>query len=214
MLSPGVAVSPVNLDSYFHDPAASPDLAIFDTTLGTIPVLLTPTTTPLTVANFLNYVSQGAYTNSIVHRSVPGFVWQAGGFQLTSTPSIIQTPTNAPVQNEFGASNIRGTIAMAKIGSDPNSATSQFFFNESDSNASNLDNQDGGFTVFGHVLGAAGLAVMDAIAAVPVPSPGPFASPLDQIPLQNYTTGAVVTPANLILINSVTNASEFLHRLQ
>src|ERR1700691_5477792 len=75
----GAAVSPVNLDSYFHDPDASPDFAIFNTTLGTIPVLLTPATTPLTVANFLTYVSQGAYTNSIVHRSVPGFIWQTGG---------------------------------------------------------------------------------------------------------------------------------------
>src|SRR5262249_55457122 len=123
----GAAVAPVNLDSYFHDPDATPDFAIFNTTLGTIPVLLTPGTTPLTVANFLNYVSEGAYTNSIVHRSVHGFVWQAGGFQLTSTPSIVQTATNAPVKNEFGASNVRGTIAMAKIGTDPNSATSQFF---------------------------------------------------------------------------------------
>jgi cyclophilin family peptidyl-prolyl cis-trans isomerase len=204
----GATVAPVNLDSYFHDPNATPDFAIFNTSLGTIPVLLTPGTTPLTVANFLNYVSQGAYTNSIVHRSVHGFVWQAGGFQLTSTPNIVQTPTNAPVQNEFGASNVRGTIAMAKLGTDPNSATSQFFFNESDSNAANLDHQNGGFTVFGNVVGSAGLAVMDAIAAVPVPVPPVFASPLDQIPLQNYTAGTAVKPANLILINSVTNPSE------
>ena len=97
---------------------------------------------------------------------------------------------------------------MAKLGSDPNSATSQFFFNESDSNAANLDNQNGGFTVFGHVVGAAGLAVMDAIADVPVPTPGPLGSPLDQIPLQNYTAGAAVQPSNLILIKSVTPASE------
>ena len=189
-------------------PTPSPNFAIFNTTLGTIPVLLTPGTTPLTVANFLNYVSQGAYTNSIVHRSVHGFVWQAGGFQLTSTPNIVQTPTNAPVPNEFGASNVRGTIAMAKLGTDPNSATSQFFFNESDANAANLDHQNGGFTVFGNVIGTAGLAVMDAIAAVPVPVPPVFASPLDEIPLRNFTAGTAVTPANLILINSVTNPSE------
>ena len=97
---------------------------------------------------------------------------------------------------------------MAKLGNDPNSATSQFFFNESDSNAANLDNQNGGFTVFGNVVGDAGLAVMDAIAAVPVPSPGPLASPLDQIPLQNYTAGTTVQPSNLILIKDVTTASE------
>jgi cyclophilin family peptidyl-prolyl cis-trans isomerase len=207
-IATGAAVAPVNLDSYFKDPDASSDLAIFDTTLGTIPVLLTPRTTPATVANFESYVSKGAYTDTIVHRLVPGFIWQSGGYQLTSTQSIAATPTAAPVQNEFGASNVRGTIAMAKLGNDPNSATSQFFFNESDSNAANLDNQNGGFTVFGHVVGAAGLAVMDAIAAVPVPSPGPLASPLDSAPLQNYMPGAAVQPSNLILIKGVTMASE------
>ncbi|MDR3621666.1 MAG: peptidylprolyl isomerase [Paludisphaera borealis] len=204
----GAAAAPVNLGSYFNDPSATPNFAIFDTTLGTIPVLLTPGTTPKTVANFQNYVNKGAYTNSVVHRSVPGFIWQAGGFQLSSKPDIAATPTDAPVQNEYGASNVRGTIAMAKLGSDPNSATSQFFFNESDANASNLNNQNGGFTVFGHVVGASGLAVMDAIAAVPVPSPGPMSSPLDSAPLQNYKTGAVVQSSNLILIKSVTTADE------
>jgi cyclophilin family peptidyl-prolyl cis-trans isomerase len=204
----GVDVAPVNLDSYFKDPAATPDFAIFDTSLGTIPVLLTPSTTPKTVANFQNYVNKGAYTNTIVHRSVPGFIWQAGGYQLSSQPSLTTITADAPVQNEFGASNTRGTIAMAKLGNDPNSATSQFFFNESDSNASNLDNQNGGFTVFGNVVGSAGLAVMDAIAAVPVPSPGPIGSPLDQIPLQNYTPGTTVQPSNLVLIKDVSTASE------
>ncbi len=207
-LSAGVAVAPVNLDSYFKDANPSTNFAIFNTTLGTIPVLLTPQTTPLTVANFQNYVNKGAYTNSVAHRSVPGFIWQAGGFQLSPTSQITATPTNPPVKNEFGASNLRGTIAMAKLGSDPNSATSQFFFNESDSNAANLDQQNSGFTVFGHVVGAQGLAVMDAVAAVQAPSPGPLASPLDSAPLQNYTAGTSVQLSNLILIKSVTSASE------
>ncbi|WP_237722723.1 peptidylprolyl isomerase [Singulisphaera acidiphila] len=204
----GVEVAPVKLDSYFKDPDAKPDFAVFNTTLGTIPVLLTPATTPKTVANFLNYVNKGSYTNSIVHRSVPGFIWQGGGYQLTSKPDFTTIIADPAVQNEFGASNTRGTIAMAKLGNNPNSATSQFFFNESDSNASNLDNQNGGFTVFGNVVGDAGLAVMDAIAAVPVPSPGPLNSPLNQIPLQNYTAGASVQPSNVVLIKDVTTASE------
>ncbi len=205
----GFAVAHVDLNAYFRDPQPSPDLAVFDTNLGTIPVLLTPGTTPRTVANFLNYVNKGAYVNSLVHRSVPGFIWQAGGYQLTPAQQIAAVPADAPVPNEFGASNVRGTVAMAKLGNDPNSATSQFFFNESDTNASNLDQQNGGFTVFGHVLGDAGLAVMDAISAVPVPSPSPFSAPLDSIPLRNYNPGAAVVPANLVLIKNVTAASEF-----
>lgn len=204
----GAPAAPVDLGSHFSDSNPSPNFALFDTTLGTIPVLLTPATTPKTVANFQSYVNKGAYTNSVVHRSVPGFIWQAGGFQLSSKPDITPTPTDAPVQNEFGASNVRGTIAMAKQGGDPNSATSQFFFNESDGNASNLDNQNGGFTVFGRVVGASGLAVMDAIAAAPVPSPGPMASPLDAAPLLNYQTGTAVQPSNLVLIKNVTTADE------
>ncbi|WP_165246453.1 peptidylprolyl isomerase [Paludisphaera soli] len=207
-LAAGSAATAVDLGAHFTDPDASPDFAIFDTSLGTIPVLLTPSTTPKTVANFLSYANKGAYDDSVVHRSVPGFVWQAGGFQLTSKPDIATTATDAPVQNEFGASNVRGTIAMAKLGSDPNSATSQFFFNLSDENASNLDKQNGGFTVFGRVVGQSGLGVMDAIAAVPAPSPGPMASPLDSAPLQNYKLGTSVQPANLVLIRSVTTADE------
>jgi cyclophilin family peptidyl-prolyl cis-trans isomerase len=207
-VAPGSAPATVNLGTYFKDPTASPNFAIFDTTLGTIPVLLTPSTTPKTVANFQNYVNKGAYTNTIVHRSVPGFVWQAGGYQLTSKPDIATIQTDAPVQNEFGASNVRGTIAMAKLGNNPNSATSQFFFNESNNNAPNLDNQNGGFTVFGRVVGASGLAVMDAVASAPIPSPGPLSSPLDSAPLLNYTSGSAVQPSNLILIKNVTMASE------
>jgi cyclophilin family peptidyl-prolyl cis-trans isomerase len=200
----GSAAATVDLDDHFQDPDGKADFAVFDTTLGTIPVLLTPGRTPKTVANFLNYVNKGAYANSIVHRSVPGFVWQAGGFHLNSTPGIEQTPADAPVENEFRASNTRGTIAMAKLGGDPDSATSQFFFNQSDSNAANLDNQNGGFTVFGKVVGQSGLAVMDAIAAAPVPSPGPYASPLDSLPLLNYKAGSPVQFDNLVLIKGVT----------
>jgi cyclophilin family peptidyl-prolyl cis-trans isomerase len=207
-VSAGSAAATVDLGAHFNDPDGSADFAIFNTTLGTIPVLLTPSTTPKTVANFESYVSKGAYNNSIVHRSVPGFVWQAGGYQLSSTPSISQTATDAPVENEFGASNVRGTIAMAKLGNDPNSATSQFFFNESDSNAANLDNQNGGFTVFGRVVGDSGLAVMDAVSSVPVPSPGPIASPLDSAPLVNYNSNVGVQASNLVLINNVTMADE------
>lgn len=201
----GAPAVTVNLDNFFHESAPVTSYAFFHTTLGDIPVHLTPDTTPLTVANFLNYVNSGAYNNNLVHRSVPGFIWQAGGYDMSGNAVV----TNAPVQNEFQAgvtSNVRGTVAMAKLGGDPNSATSQFFFNEAD-NASNLDNQNGGFTTFGSVVGSAGLAVMDAIANVPVPT-GVLAPPFDQLPLQNYTPGAGVSESNLILINSITTDTE------
>ena len=177
----------------------------FHTNLGDIDVALLNTAAPNTVANFLMYVSQGSYNNSVIHRSVPGFIFQGGGFQLQNG-SLVAIPQGSPVVNEFSVSNTRGTLAMAKLGSDPNSATNQWFFNEGN-NAANLDNQNGGFTVFGRIISAAGLAVMDQIAAVPVPSPGPLPSPFDQIPLINYDSGTV-QPANFVTVLSVTQLSD------
>jgi uncharacterized protein (TIGR03437 family) len=125
----------------------------------------------MTVANFLSYLNAGAYTNTIIHRSVPGFVIQGGGFQLQNG-SVVTTPTNAPVVNEFNVSNTTGTIAMAKLASDPNSATSQWFFNlaNNGTNANALDTTDGGYTVFGNVTtvtNSKSLTVMNGIAALP-----------------------------------------------
>ncbi|MGA2796605.1 MAG: peptidylprolyl isomerase, partial [Thermoguttaceae bacterium] len=128
---------------------------------------------PITVANFLNYANTNSYNNTIFHRDVPGFIIQGGGFKenLDPTGKVILSfdpiATNPAIQNEFSASrsNLRGTVAMAKLGNDPNSATDQWFINLAN-NSSNLDNQNGGFTVFGHVVGE-GMELIDAAAALP-----------------------------------------------
>lgn len=138
----------------------------FDTNVGAIDVRLYEEATPLSVANFLSYVGTDSWDGTFVHRSVPGFVVQGGGFSLT--PDIFNTTnvtTNPAVLNEPGISNLRGTLAYAKQGGDPNSATSQWFFNLSN-NSANLDAQNGGFTVFGRVVGT-GMTVVDSIAALP-----------------------------------------------
>jgi cyclophilin family peptidyl-prolyl cis-trans isomerase len=133
--------------------------------MGEFDIQLLDTTTPKTTANFLGYVQRGDFSNSIIHRSVPGFILQGGGFRLR-TNEIVPVPTLAPVTNEPVFSNVRGTVAMAKLGGNPHSATSQWFINLSDENADNLDEQNGGFTVFGVVLGN-GMVVADEIAALP-----------------------------------------------
>ncbi len=89
------------------------------TNLGKIIVELEAEKAPKTVANFLSYVDDGSYNNSLFHRVIPGFVAQAGGYNAGFNP----LPTNSPVENESanGLSNRRGTLAMARM-SDPNSS--------------------------------------------------------------------------------------------
>jgi len=195
------------------NPTAS--IVRLQTSLGSIDISLFNTAAPLTVANFLSYVNSGAYKQSFIHRSVPGFIIQGGGFVINGT-SINSIATNAPVINEFSASrsNLRGTIAMAKLGTDPNSATSQWFFNLAD-NSTNLDNQNGGFTVFGQVI-ANGMSVVDAIAALPIASnlfpqlncPSiPFSgTAISDLPLASPTpTACSVKIANLVTIAASSN---------
>jgi peptidyl-prolyl cis-trans isomerase A (cyclophilin A) len=144
---------------------ASATIARFQTTLGTINVRLYDSATPLSVDNFESYANANRWDGTVIHRSVPGFIVQGGGFSLS--PDVFNSSnvvTYPAVQNEFGISNLRGTVAYAKLGGDPNSATSQWFFNLAN-NSSNLDNQNGGFTVFGRVLGN-GMTVVDSIAAL------------------------------------------------
>ena len=93
------------------------------TILGSFQVNLTDEATPVTVANFLTYVNDSSYTNSISHRSVPGFIVQAGGFAFDGITPIVDIESNDPIINEPLYSNLRGTIAMAKFDGDPNSAT-------------------------------------------------------------------------------------------
>ncbi len=169
------------------------------TTLGAIDINLYDTAAPQTVANFLAYVNSGAYRNSFIHRSVPGFVIQGGGFAWDdATGNVTAVPTRAPVVNEFSASrpNRRGTVAMAKLGSNPNSATSQWFVNLAD-NSANLDNQNGGFTVFGEVS-AASMAVVDAIAALPRTNAG---SPFDALPFVGAIANGMIQKSNLVIVS-------------
>ncbi len=153
-----------------------------ETVLGTFDINLYDNATPATVANFLNYVQNGDYTDSIFHRLDSGFIVQSGGFRTNLNAQISAIPANPPVINEPVYSNVRGTISMAKISNQPNSATNGWFINLAN-NGANLDNQNNGFTVFGEVIGD-GMDVIDALAVLPMFA---FASPLNELPLRNYT---------------------------
>lgn len=144
--------------SFCHAALWAGPLAIFRTALGDLEVELFEDK-PVTTANFLRYVESGAYSNMVFHRWVPGFVMQGGGYYVTqrgtTNPQLAYVINYGPITNEFNVgrriSNTYGTLAMAKVGGDPNSASSQWFFNLGD-NSANLDYQNGGFTVFGRVV--------------------------------------------------------------
>ncbi|MFT5674844.1 MAG: peptidyl-prolyl cis-trans isomerase A (cyclophilin A) [Paraglaciecola sp.] len=168
------------------------------TVLGDIQVNLFDETTPATVANFLDYVNSGAYANNVVHRVEPNFVVQAGGFQYNAELPLDEVQKGTPVTNEPELSNLRGTIAMAKAEGNPNSATSEWFFNLAN-NSSNLDAQNGGFTVFGQVIGD-GMQVVDAITAITrFNAGGAFTS----LPLRDYDGSSSIVEQNLVLITDI-----------
>jgi peptidyl-prolyl cis-trans isomerase B (cyclophilin B) len=139
---------------------------IMKTTMGDITLELYQDKAPVTVKNFLGYVDDKFYDGTIFHRVIKGFMIQGGGH----TADMSKKPTKGPIKNEAdnGLSNVRGTIAMARM-PDPHSATAQFFINHVDN--VNLDfsaktDQGYGYCVFGKVV--AGMDVVDAIANVKI----------------------------------------------
>jgi len=139
------------------------DMVLLDTNYGDIVIDLDYDAAPITVENFEAYVNDEFYNNLTFHRVIDGFMIQGGGFYADLSKREL---TRDPIINEFGRSNLRGTVAMAKLGGDPDSATSQFFINLGDNSGPPpaLDTQNGGFTVFGEVV--SGMDVVDAIAGV------------------------------------------------
>lgn len=169
----------------------------FQTIMGDITVELFDESTPQTVTNFLRYVDEQKFNNTLIHRSVSNFVIQGGGFIYTDD-GVERISTYSAVVNEPVFANVRGTIAMAKIGGNPNSATSQWFFNLGN-NTVNLDNQNGGFTVFGQVTD--GMDVVDAIAELSRYQAGGFT----EIPLRDWMSSNTEQPTdeNYVVIEQI-----------
>lgn len=155
----GGTVGPSCFDGVKASTTPNPQVTMV-TSKGTFVVELYPLNAPLSVANFLQYVTDGFYKDKIFHRVISNFVVQGGGY----TASLVEAPTRAPIKLEVcnGLSNTRGTIAMARTGV-LDSATSQFYINVVDNTS--LDTNGGGYAVFGKVV--SGLEVVDAIKSVP-----------------------------------------------
>ena len=179
----------------------------FNTTAGKFDVELFNSVTPATVANFLYYLNNNSYTSSIVHRSAVNadgtpFVIQGGGFTLAGS-SVNGITTAAPVVNEYSLPNMRGTLAMAKSGGDPNSATSQWFINEGDNSTTLNQANNGGYTVFGQVLGT-GMNIVDTIGQYGrYDATSILGGAFGEIPLSSYNPAVGLVPSDLVLVNSV-----------
>lgn len=203
LVPPGNKGVTINIEQYLAAPPAPSNTVLVSSSLGPFCIQLFPTNAPITVANFLRYITSGSYENLMVHRSVPGFIIQTGGYTLTGeTLNYNDVATFPAITNEFGLSNTRGTVAMALVGTNPNSGTSQWFVNLTN-NSSTLDatNIAGNppFTVFGQVIGN-GMSVVDSIAALPL---GDYGSPFDSLPLNFWNTNSSLEYTNLVVITNV-----------
>ncbi len=194
----------IDLSQHFNDPLVPGTLVEITTPEGTIPVALSDAKTPKTVANFLSYITNGQYQGTIIHRSVPGFVIQGGGYTPAGSPITQQ----AVVVSEAGTSNTVGTIAMA-LSTGPNSGTSQWFINLANNTSldTSANNSGGPFTAFGNLV-YGGQVVANKIAALQIvndsqnpPGAAGGANIWVQLPVINYsgsTTPTSVPPANLV----------------
>lgn len=163
------------------------------TSIGDFSIELLDETAPITVQNFLNYVNRNDYNGTYFHRVVDDFVAQGAAYRFELFVGPIDIPLDPHIQNEFtGVSNTRGTVAMARISGQPDSATNQWFVNIEDN--TDLDTVDGGFTVFGHVLGD-GMQIVDALDDLPTIDLGVKASDAP------YWTTPYTDPRDFVFMN-------------
>ncbi len=136
---------------------------------GSFVITLAPQQAPVTVDNFLDYVNAGFYDGSIFHRSIANFVIQGGGYDapLAANATPTHKTTNPPItlEDNAGLSNTRLTVAMARLSTPVDSATSEFFINLVDNTGLDRNGAARGYAVFGSVT--TGASLIDAIAAAP-----------------------------------------------
>lgn len=147
-----------------EEPVEMPDTVymMLKTSQGEIYLALNHEKAPISVENFVDYAEAGTYDGTVFHRVIPNFMIQGGGFE----PDGAKRDTKAPIKNEWknGLSNTRATVAMARLGNRPDSATNQFFINVSDNAFLDQPRDGAGYAVFGEIV--KGLDTVDKIKAV------------------------------------------------
>jgi cyclophilin family peptidyl-prolyl cis-trans isomerase len=172
--------------------APNPEVRV-TTSMGSFVVQLRPDRAPLTVADFLRYVKEGFYTNTLFHRVVANFVIQGGGHDATAPYPL--KPTYPPIDNESGngLQNKRGAVGLARAAG-PHTGNAQFYINLVDNPELDPLPTRWGYAVFGQVV--EGMDVVDRIGVVPTGSFGPFKSdaPLKPVIIQSVE---VINPPGL-----------------
>jgi cyclophilin family peptidyl-prolyl cis-trans isomerase len=152
---------------------------VFDTSMGTMTVELDDVQMPITTSNFLAYVDAGFFDGTIIHRVIPDFVIQGGGYG----PGLSKKATQPPITLEISPEILHdyGVISMART-SEPNSATSQFFLVNAPNGAHSLDGQ---YAAFGKLV--EGNATLDAISQVQTQSISGF----ENVPVTDVVINSV-----------------------
>ena len=168
---------------------SNPQIELHIAHLGTITLELDAEKAPNTVANFLQYLADGHYDNTIFHRIIPGFMIQGGGMST----GMKQKKTHPTITNEAdnGLKNVHYSVAMART-SAPHSATAQFFINTADNDFLNFSaptQQGWGYAVFGKVI--SGMAIVDAMEKVATGHVGMS----DDVPLEDVLLEKAVLKA-------------------
>lgn len=155
------------------------------TSQGDIYLELNNELAPISTKNFVDYANDGFYNGTIFHRVIPGFMIQGGGFDEQMT----KKKTNAEIKNEWknGLKNDRGTIAMARLGGRPDSATSQFFINVVNNAGLDQPQRDGaGYAVFGKVV--KGMETVDKIRNTPTTTRAPYENvPIETVVIEKVS---------------------------
>jgi cyclophilin family peptidyl-prolyl cis-trans isomerase len=157
---------------------------LMKTSLGEIVLELNREKAPISVKNFLSYTDKEFYDGTIFHRVMSTFMIQGGGF----TPDMQKKKTDPPIKNEWknGLKNVRGSVAMARLPRQPDSATGQFFINVKDNYGLDQPRDGAGYAVFGKVV--TGMKVVEAIRDVPTTTKGRFANlPTEPVVIQKVT---------------------------
>ncbi len=193
----------LDLTGHFGLNTARSTFVRFDMTFGKVDIEVLEDLAPQNAANFLALTRAGYYDNTIIHRAVDfsdedfySNIVQGGEFSNVDDPQPIEDFGNVPL--EISIPNARGTIAMARIGGQPNSANTSWFFNVNDNSEILGVENDGGYSVFGKVVGS-GMKVLDQIALIDYFQ---YNLTFQSIPLRFYS-GGVFTTNNFVKVFTV-----------